>query len=1432
MFKKVIAGALSTVICCSTILSDGFSGLKAATPSAPPSTALQDESDVRLEGSNSLSSYLAESATAHNTNASANFPVSAATEETFSIGNMGFDPESGEIVLSTTQTSVCKAVIEFIDESTGKTALTVETILQKGESVMTLARADVSKLPAYYTIAARLENVRGELLSNVFKITKYTEAVQEIIATDIHDFEEEKVVNLDESEETNFLVLNEETVLAETTETENILRSADYDNNVYVFDGISKDLRGLQRNDYFYIQPTAEDIIAIQVEDVTIDGDCATISGNDDIEDMFDFIKIDTNTATDATVEDAVIVDAEESDEAADTELSAKDALCKSIEAQDLSDDEQKPVRKTPLSVSVDNGKVKFTMGIETSNESYNSLDNSVTTKVAANIELTVTPDLFFYKSFNDIIIEFTLDFHAEVSFSASYTNSTTANAFVYDRIKTQTRDGETVSSEPYIEFKKYDKDTQILFSTYIATSVAGLGINAKVEFFQKIEGAVSLSLSKDFKKGLKYSTDDGFSAISEDSPVFTPSGSIKGSFSAGFNITIGPDFLKILKLNLVITPMISLVAEGSNDNNKYAYIGGQYGLTNDASYQTVFYNSESKKSLSYCDGQISVSFQPSLGISLEASIGASIFKVTWKHKFLTLKPEKSLSGKICSNAKTGLDFHWGECPHQAYRVDFKIFCVNTEYDVQAPESLILKVDGLDFPFALHPNDTSDFHLYCKPSMEHSYTLYWDKIKVADGYFTMEAEDVLKKQDDAKSVRINLTQHTAEDGTVSFDTATVNISSADAITTMPATTAPVTTTVTTTTTTRPLAQQIIERKQLSEQDFSSHDQPFDSNIAGYLYGDHHLVIAGYGRMKDFTQCPFPNPDAITSVTILDSDPENGLYIENIGAHLFDGCTNLTSLYSDNEGKVEGQQISFPSTMSEIGDFAFAGCTEIENIVIPDHIITLGNNVFNQCSKLKNAEIIDTDRNLHLGAHIFNECSAIESLTLPYADFTEEQNTNVSAYQEGKNNLTQYLFTVLTNPSKEVFETYSYLNHYVHPDGHHYVHYYCAPKNLKNLTITGGQSIPKEAFMNLPQLETVVLSDSITEIGESAFSVLEENSRFITDPHDSIISSPYFAPQSSLTDFNLPKNIKNIGDYAFANCVNIGFGQLTSWESLETIGAYAFQNCLGLTGLVIPDSCQSVGDCAFHKCSKLETIEMIDTDKDLKIGAHIFNECSKIASLTLPYADLQYSNADAYSHTGNSICCYLFTSFINTDPETVSEKLYLDLQRDYSEPDHHFGIHYYAPKSLMHFIIKGGDTIPASAFVNMTALQTVTLGKSITSIGDSAFSGCTGLTAFNVELSEDEWSKVTIGSGNDVLETVTINYNYEIPETLVPETHLYGDVDGDGKVKIFDAVLLCQYIAEMPCNISSEGLICADSTHDGLVTMDDVTQILKIIARLV
>ena len=71
------------------------------------------------------------------------------------------------------------------------------------------------------------------------------------------------------------------------------------------------------------------------------------------------------------------------------------------------------------------------------------------------------------------------------------------------------------------------------------------------------------------------------------------------------------------------------------------------------------------------------------------------------------------------------------------------------------------------------------------------------------------------------------------------------------------------------------------------------------------------------------------------------------------------------------------------------------------------------------------------------------------------------------------------------------------------------------------------------------------------------------------------------------------------------------------------------------------------------------------------------------------------------------------------------------------------------------------------------------------------------------------------------------------ETTEPEGKLeLGNVNCDAKVDVSDAVLLARYKAEdQKAVITSQGKLNADANQDGELTADDVTLILKYIAKL-
>ena len=104
------------------------------------------------------------------------------------------------------------------------------------------------------------------------------------------------------------------------------------------------------------------------------------------------------------------------------------------------------------------------------------------------------------------------------------------------------------------------------------------------------------------------------------------------------------------------------------------------------------------------------------------------------------------------------------------------------------------------------------------------------------------------------------------------------------------------------------------------------------------------------------------------------------------------------------------------------------------------------------------------------------------------------------------------------------------------------------------------AIGDSVFFNNSSLTSVILPNTITSIGNSAFY------------------------RSSLTSVTLSDSLTEIGDWAFAMCsglrVSISFP-----ESLASIGTYAFYTS-GITAVTIPESVTSLGNFAFKDCSKL------------------------------------------------------------------------------------------------------------------------------------------------------------------------------------------------------------------------------------------------------
>ena len=265
------------------------------------------------------------------------------------------------------------------------------------------------------------------------------------------------------------------------------------------------------------------------------------------------------------------------------------------------------------------------------------------------------------------------------------------------------------------------------------------------------------------------------------------------------------------------------------------------------------------------------------------------------------------------------------------------------------------------------------------------------------------------------------------------------------------------------------------------------------------------------------------------------------------------------------------------------------------------------------------------------------------------------------------------------------------------------------------------SIGDNAFYQCRGLTSVSIPSSVTSIGAVAFWIC-----------------------SGLTSVVIPSSVTSIGEMAFSDC--IGLTSVTISEGVTSIGGGAFESCSGLTSVTIPSSVTSIEGGAFSGCSGLTSVTI--PSSVTSIGASAFSGCSGLASVTIP-SSVTSIGASAFS--GCSGLTAINVSSDNPNYSSVDGVLYnKDRTHLYIWP---------AGKTGSVAIPSFVTSIGQRAFYGCSGLTSVTIPSSVTRIDDDAFSGCSALTS--VTISEGVTS---IGGGAfescSGLTSVTIPFSVE------------------------------------------------------------------------
>ena len=121
------------------------------------------------------------------------------------------------------------------------------------------------------------------------------------------------------------------------------------------------------------------------------------------------------------------------------------------------------------------------------------------------------------------------------------------------------------------------------------------------------------------------------------------------------------------------------------------------------------------------------------------------------------------------------------------------------------------------------------------------------------------------------------------------------------------------------------------------------------------------------------------------------------------------------------------------------------------------------------------------------------------------------------------------------------------------------------------------------FWNNLKLRTVIIPNSVTIIGESAFKLCHNLSSIILPTNLELIGASAFHGCENLCQISFPDSVKKIGSYSFGWCKKLNSIKL---NRVETIGMGAFSFCTALNTVYASPKITSIGIDAFINCDNI------------------------------------------------------------------------------------------------------------------------------------------------------------------------------------------------------------------------------------------------------
>jgi len=499
---------------------------------------------------------------------------------------------------------------------------------------------------------------------------------------------------------------------------------------------------------------------------------------------------------------------------------------------------------------------------------------------------------------------------------------------------------------------------------------------------------------------------------------------------------------------------------------------------------------------------------------------------------------------------------------------------------------------------------------------------------------------------------------------------------------------------------------------------------------------------------------FDNCYSLTSISIPDS-------VTSIGSYAFSSCNSLTSISIPDSVTSIGSyafcscdslvSVTIPNSVTSIEYAAFSGCDNLTSIEIPNSVETIGSSAFSNCSSLETVTFREKSRLLHIDNNAFSDCYSLISVAIPdsvtsIGDYAFDNCYSLTNLTIGSDvtSIGDFVFV----DCYKLIEIYnrSALDIKVDSDIYGSVAYYA--RNI--YTPNSGQSklyTTNEGYIFYEDGDDYYL---VGCTGNETDLILPES---CNGKNYSIYAYAFYCHED-LTSVIISDSVTSIGGSAFESCYSLTSVIIS--DSVTSIGGSAFESCYSLTNLTIGSGVTSIGGSVFSKCYKL--IEVYNRSAlNIKVGSIIYGDVAYYArNVYTPNSGESklYTTNEGYIFYEDGDACYL-VGYTGSEVDLIFPESCND--KNYSIYEYAF----YCREDLAGVIIPDSVTsIGDYAFYSCSALETITFGENsqLLSIGNYAFPNCNSFT--NIEIPDNVES-----IGSSAFANCDSLTNVEIPNSV-------------------------------------------------------------------